>query len=316
MTVPGLTRLPTLMRRKPMRPLKGARMMVSSTLARAAMTFASFDLLVASSVSSCDCDSACVLKSSRLRLSCALLSASDGFGRGELRAGLDAVELDEHRALLHELAFGEMNGRDGVHRLRSDFGRLVRDRVADGFDFETELADRRFRRDDADRLILRTAAETAGATGPPGRPPPGPPGLRAHRRLAAGAAARGATAAVRATRERSEHAQHRQCKPPGHGARDAGRRCRRRTDSDSGIVSAAKGLHRVPRMGIRAQFGRQTGAGQEKCHQSHVHSMSFAGGDHVAARALMRCAMPHKEAISGRAHHARTGWRATSTSGS
>ena len=37
-TVPGLMRLPTLTRRKPTRPLKGARMTVSSSRARAAST--------------------------------------------------------------------------------------------------------------------------------------------------------------------------------------------------------------------------------------------------------------------------------------
>ena len=48
MTVPGLTRLPTLMRRKPMRPSNGARMMVSCSFARAAATRASFVFSVAS----------------------------------------------------------------------------------------------------------------------------------------------------------------------------------------------------------------------------------------------------------------------------
>src|SRR5262249_11402552 len=127
-----------------------------------------------------------------------------GFGGRELRAGLDAVELDEHGALLHELAFAEVNRGDGVHRLRGHLGRLVRAGIADGLDFETELAHRRFRGDDADLLIGRATTEPAGCTGTTGTAAAGTTGLSAHRRLAVRARRRGSTA-VRAT---SNHTQH------------------------------------------------------------------------------------------------------------
>ncbi len=55
-TVPGLTRLPTLTRRKPVLPSNGARMTVSSRRALADVDAAWFAFSVASIRSSCDTD--------------------------------------------------------------------------------------------------------------------------------------------------------------------------------------------------------------------------------------------------------------------
>ncbi len=61
MTVPGLTRLPTLTRRRPTRPVNAARTTVSASFACATRTRASLALSEASIWSSCASDSALVV---------------------------------------------------------------------------------------------------------------------------------------------------------------------------------------------------------------------------------------------------------------
>ena len=68
MTSPGLMSVPTLTRRRPTRPLKGARITVSCRRACAASSRARLALSVASSWSNCALDRASVVMSSRLRL--------------------------------------------------------------------------------------------------------------------------------------------------------------------------------------------------------------------------------------------------------
>ena len=58
MTVPGVTRLPTLTRRNPTRPANAARIIVSPSFACATSTRASLALSAASIWSSCASDSA------------------------------------------------------------------------------------------------------------------------------------------------------------------------------------------------------------------------------------------------------------------
>ncbi len=76
MTVPGATRPPTLTRRRPTRPLNGARMIVSLRRARAAATRATLAEYVDSICSICWSESTLVAYNSRLRCNWLALSFS------------------------------------------------------------------------------------------------------------------------------------------------------------------------------------------------------------------------------------------------
>ena len=105
-TVPGATRPPTLTRRRPTRPLNGARITVSLRRDRAdgharlvgrVGRLDLFDLLVGEHLGG-------VQLAAALELARAL--GERGIGHREVGTRLLAVEFDQHLALAHLLAFG------------------------------------------------------------------------------------------------------------------------------------------------------------------------------------------------------------------
>ena len=147
-TVPALTKLPTLTCRKPVRPLNDARITVSSSRACAAATRASSAFNDASTCSRSATDSAWRDCRSRLRSYWLLLRASDASRLGERGSRLRVVHLDEDGAALDFLALLKPNRRDRVRRLRGDFDGLVRLGRADGFDLDAHRLDSRRGGDD------------------------------------------------------------------------------------------------------------------------------------------------------------------------
>ncbi len=151
MSVPGLTKLPTLTCRKPVRPMNEARITVSSRRdlggrdARLIGLQRRLDLLEVRHRH----------RLARLQVAAAVVLALAAGERrlrlGERRASLRRVHLDEHGAALDLLAFVEADRGDRVRRLRRDFHRLVRLRRSDGLDLDAHRLQARGRGYDRDR---------------------------------------------------------------------------------------------------------------------------------------------------------------------
>ncbi len=190
-------------------------------------------------------------------------------------------------ALPDQLPFVEVDGRHGIDGLRGDFGGLVGHRIADGLDFEAQVAHRGFGGDDANGLLLPAANHQ-----PPG-PPLDHPGHRAHLAVhhpsapapggPPGGSARGGRRTIRAG------SKHRRDTCSNEQRRAANQAEPRRVAETESVVVQRKGCIEILGVGFAGNLEGRPPAGRE-CHQSHVQEMSFRRMTTGAARNVLRTA--------------------------
>ncbi len=145
-TVFGPTSVPTLTRRKPMRPAKPARITVSARRARAASSLAMFALMRGAQLIELGLGERFAREQILAASEPAAAVGDRRFRFGHGRSRLIIVELDQYLARPHHIAFIEADGGDFLGNFRRHVSGLVGRRGSHRFQLRSEWTNRRFGR--------------------------------------------------------------------------------------------------------------------------------------------------------------------------